>query len=96
MRKYEIMFIVKPTQDAEGGLKSAEDLKKVMTDNKAKVLDFKKIGQKKLAYPIKKETTGFYYLLNVEADVKAIEAFNHKASIDENILRHMVINLDEE
>lgn len=96
MNKYEIMFIVKATNESEVIKKTAEDLVKSLTDSKAKVLDNKELGQKQLAYPIKKEITGCYYVLHIEADSKAIEAFEHKALIDENVLRHLVIKLDEE
>ena len=61
-----------------------------------KVVDFKELGEKKFAYPIKKETNGYYFLMHIEAD-KATEAeLNRKASLDENILRHLIIKLDEE
>ena len=54
------------------------------------------MGQKKLAYEIKKVSNGYYYLLNVEAPVDAINEFDRKARLDENVLRHLIIKLDEE
>ena len=58
MNKYEIMFIVKATIESEQVSKTAETFKKLVTDMKSKVLDFKELGQKKFAYPIKKEING--------------------------------------
>ena len=96
MNKYEVMFIVKATIDKEEINKTAENMQKLVSGNKSKVVDFKELGEKKFAYPIKKETNGYYFLMHIEAD-KATEAeLNRKASLDENILRHLVIKLDEE
>jgi len=95
MRKYEIMFITKNTADVESKV-VAETQKLVLTDNGAKVVEFKELGDKKLAYPIKKETTGSYYLMIVEADNNAINEFDRKIKLDENVIRHLIIRKDEE
>ncbi|MCR5788236.1 MAG: 30S ribosomal protein S6 [Bacilli bacterium] len=96
MSKYEIMFIVKATQEASDINASAEAMKAIITDNKSKVAEFKELGEKKLAYPIKKEINGYYFVMQVEATHDAISEFNRKALLDERILRHLVIKLDEE
>ncbi len=96
MKKYEIMFIVKATNESDEIKKVAEDTKKIITDNKGKVLEFNELGEKKLAYAIKKEISGYYYVMVVEADNSAVSEFNRKATINENILRHLIIRLDEE
>jgi len=96
MNKYEIMFIVKATIDKDAVNNTAETMKKIITDEKGKVLEFKALGEKKFAYPIKKEINGYYYLMQVEASSEAEKEFNRKASLDENVLRHLVIKLDEE
>ena len=60
------------------------------------MIDFKELGEKKLAYPIKKEINGYYYVMQVEASKEAITEFDRKIKLDENILRHLIIRLDEE
>ncbi len=96
MKKYEVMFIVKATQESDEIKKTAETMKKIITDNKGKVTEMNELGEKKLAYPIKKEISGYYYVMNIEAENSAISELNRKASINENILRHLIIRLDEE
>ena len=96
MTNYEIMFIVKTTMESQNIKKTIENMKKIITDGKGKIVDTKEMGERKLAYPIKKELTGYYYVLKVEASKEAIAEFDRKASIDENILRHLIIKLDEE
>ncbi len=96
MKKYEVMFIVKSAQESEEIKKTAETMKKIITDNKGRVTEFNELGEKKLAYPIKKEISGYYYVMNIEAENSAISELNRKALINENILRHLIIRLDEE
>lgn len=96
MKKYEIMFIVKATQESADVKKTTENAKKILTAEKANVTEFKELGEKKLAYPIKKEINGYYYVMQVEANNEAITEFDRKVKLDENILRHLIIRLDEE
>ena len=96
MKKYEVMFIVKSTNESDVVKKTAEAMKGYVTENKGKVVEFNELGEKTLAYPIKKEISGYYYVMQIEADNNAVSELNRKASINENILRHLIIRLDEE
>lgn len=95
MRKYEIMFIVKPDLEEAEINKIAEEMKKVLTDNKAKVSAEKNMGQKELAYEINKYKTGYYFLYTVEANTDAINEFDRVARISENVIRHLVIRVED-
>ena len=96
MTKYEVMFIVKTTLDENTVKATAESLKSVITEMNGKVENTKEMGQRTLAYPINKEVNGFYYVLTVEASNEAIAALDRKARLNENIIRHQIIKLDEE
>lgn len=96
MLNYEIMFIVKTTIEAEKQKKTIDSMKKIITDAKGKIVETKEMGEKKLAYPIKKELNGYYYVLKVEATPEVVAEFDRRALIDETILRHLIIKLDEE
>lgn len=95
MKKYEIMFIVKPTLEEVSIKKAFEDMKKVLTDNKANILGEKEMGQRDLAYEIKKHKTGYYYLLTVEAPREAINEFNRIVNISETVIRALVTKLED-
>ena len=95
MNKYEIMFIVRPDMEEAEIRKTAESMKKVLTDAKANVLEEKAMGQRELAYEIKKFTTGYYYLFVVEASKEAEQEFNRVARINENLLRHLIVKVEE-
>lgn len=96
MDKYEIMFIVKTTLEESVVKSTVETLTSIITDMKGKVESSKDMGQRELAYPIKKEISGFYYVLTVEASHETIAEFDRKTRLNENILRHQIIKLDEE
>lgn len=74
----------------------ANGYKKLITDEKGEVTNFKDLGQKKLAYEIKHQINGFYYVMNFNATTEAIKELDRRLGLDENILRHMIIRLDEE
>ena len=96
MNKYEVMFIVRPDMEEAEIKKTAESMKKVLTDGKAKVLEEKAMGQKELAYEIKKVNTGFYYLYVVETSKEAVSEFDRVARINENLLRHLIVKVEED
>ena len=95
MNKYEIMFILKSNEE-EAIKNQVSELKAIITDMKGEITTEKEMGNRKLAYPIKKELNGYYYVMNVNANNEAIAEFERKARISENVLRHLVIRLDEE
>ena len=96
MRKYEIMFIVKPDLEEADMKKTVEDMKSVLESNNAKVVDLKEMGQKDLAYEMNKYKTGYYFLFTIETEGdKATKEFDRIALINENILRHLIVRVGE-
>ena len=95
MNKYEIMFIVKADIAEEEVANVVKSFESIITDMGGKILNSKDLGQKKLAYEIKKQVRGYYHLLNVECESKAVKEFDRKALIDERILRHLIIKEEE-
>ena len=79
MTNYEIMFIVKTTMESDKIKGTIDAMKKIITDGKGKIVETKDMGEKKLAYPIKKELTGYYYVLKVEASKEVIAEFDRRS-----------------
>ena len=96
MTKYEIMFIVKATLDETALGNITKEVQSLINDGNSKVIEFKDMGRKKLAYPINKEISGFYYLINAEASNEVIQEFDRKLRINENILRHLILKKESE
>lgn len=96
MKKYEIVFIVRPNLEAETIKKVVTDFSNLLEKNKAKVTLNKELGKKELAYEIKNYKSGYYFLFQVESeDHKAIKEFDRLALINEDIIRHLIIRIDE-
>ena len=96
MRKYEIMFIVKPDLEEKALKDTVKKLEKTLTDNKAVITLSKELGQKEFAYEIKGFKSGFYYLYNIDSNNDAaVKEFDRLASLDENIVRHLVLNIEK-
>ena len=95
MNKYEIMFIVKPDMEEKAIKAEADNMKKVLTDKKAKIIEEKAMGQRELAYEIRKYNTGYYYLFVVEASKEAEQEFSRVARINESLLRHIVVKVED-
>ena len=93
--KYEIMCIVKPNLEEAATKEVAKKFEKVLTDNGAKVTSSKDLGQKELAYEVKGYKTGFYFLVNIEAnDAKALNEFDRLALISEDVIPHLIVKED--
>lgn len=95
MNKYEIMFILK-SNEGEAIKNEVSNLKSIITDMNGSITDEKEMGNRKLAYPINKEINGYYYVINCNANSDTVAEFDRKARINENVIRHMIIRLDEE
>ena len=96
MNKYELIFIVKPDLE-ESLIKGVNDsIKAMLEEKKANIVEAKEWGQKELAYEINKYKTGYYfYYLVEEKDAKAVKEFDRVALINENIIRHLVVKVEE-
>ena len=96
MRKYEIMFIVRPDLE-EANIKTiADNMKTTLESNSAKVVDVKEMGQRDLAYEINKYKTGYYFLFTIETEnLEATKEFDRLALISEDIIRHLIVKIED-
>ena len=96
MNKYEIMFIVRSDIDEETRKNTVSSLEKVLTSNKSTITLSKELGQMEFAYEIKKFKSGYYYLYNIEStSTDATKEFDRVARINENVIRHLVLKLED-
>ncbi len=96
MKKYEVMFIVRPDLEEATIKETAATMKSLLEEKGAKVVEEKDMGQRELAYEIKKHNTGYYFYLVVESDNSdATVEFDRVALINENIIRHLIVRIGE-
>lgn len=96
MRKYEIMFIVRPTVGEDELKKVVTNFSEILTNNGASITETKDMGQREFVYEIKDFKSGYYYVIDLEAsDDKAIKEFDRLALISNDIVRHLITRVED-
>ncbi|EGQ23352.1 MULTISPECIES: 30S ribosomal protein S6 [Sporosarcina] len=94
MRKYEIMYIMRPTLEDDAKKALIERFDNVLTSNGAEIIESKEWGKRRLAYEIDDLREGYYQLVTANAGTEAIDEFTRLANINEGIIRHMTVRVD--
>jgi small subunit ribosomal protein S6 len=93
--RYETVFITTPVLSEAQMKEAVEKFKKLITDNGGTIVHEENWGLKKLTYPIQKKSTGFYYLLELEADGAFIQKLEIEYRRDERIIRFLTFRMDK-
>ena len=88
MRKYELILITKTSLTDILRKKLIASVKVLLQD--LKIVKENEIGQKSLAYKIKRETNGFYFDFALEGETVPMD-FEKKILENDNILRHLLL-----
>ena len=94
MRKYEVIFIVKPMEE-EATNAVVEKFTKLIADNGGTVDSEDRWGKKRLAYEIKDCTEGYYVLLNVKAEPACVAEADRVMKITDELLKHMIVRAED-
>jgi small subunit ribosomal protein S6 len=95
LNRYETVFIMTPVLSEEQTKEAVNKFKSLLKNNGAKIIHEEHWGLRKLAYPIQKKTTGFYHLIEFEAEGKVINDLEVNYRRDERILRYISVALDK-
>ena len=88
---YETMFIFKPTLNEDEIKNLLETVRESITKNGGEVADSQNFGRRKLAYGIKKNKEGAYYLVNFKGQPQSISRLEKVYRLNESILRTLTI-----
>ena len=93
--QYETVFIMTPVLSEEQMLETVAKFKKILSDYVGTEIVYENNwGLRKLAYPIQKKNTGFYYLIEYKAPGELIGKIETEFKRDERIMRFLTIALD--
>ena len=95
MKNYETVFILNPVLSEDQAKDTVEKFVKALTNIKANVVNVEKWGLKKLAYPIQHKSTGFYNLIEFEAENNAVAVLETEFRRDESVMRFLTTVLDK-
>ena len=95
MHSYEMMYIVRPELDEEGLAGVIAKVSAMVTANGGEVTKAEPWGRRRLAYPIKQCRDGQYVLMQYKLDPKAGGELERTLRISEDVIRYLIIRLDE-
>ncbi len=95
MNHYETVFILTPVLSDAQMKEAVDKFKAVITDNAGAIVNEENWGLRKLAYPIQKKSTGFYTLLEFDANPEVIKKLETQFRRDERVLRFLTFRLDK-
>ena len=93
-RQYETVFIITPLLTQDQMKEVAGKYRGYLSSQGAEIVHEENWGLRKLAYPIKKKSTGFYHLIEFKADPSIITRFELEFRRDEQILRYLTVAED--
>jgi len=94
-RDYELLFIVSPALNEEEREALLNRVRGYLTEGQAEILRFEPWGLRRLAYAIRKQREGYYYLVHFSMDAESVKPFERNLLLVEGVLRELILRLDE-
>ena len=95
MNHYETVFIATPVLSDVQTKELFGKFQGVITENGGQIVSSEDCGLRKLAYPIQKKTTGFYYLIEFEGEGDLVEKLETQYRRDERVIRFLTFRMDK-
>ncbi len=95
MPAYETVFAVPAAfseEERADSLKSVEDL---ITAAGGEIGSVDEMGDKKMAYPVKKNEVAGYYCIHFSSPSSGIEGLTRHYRLDERYIRHIIVKKEE-
>ena len=94
MRTYELMFILSSELNEEETKAMEERIQGYLENAEAEVLDFKDAGLRRLAYEIKHQKEGRYYLAHFKMNPQRVKEFERSLQQLEVVLRELITRVE--
>ncbi|MCF8296409.1 MAG: 30S ribosomal protein S6 [Saprospiraceae bacterium] len=95
LNRYETVFIMTPVLSEDQMKETVKKYEDYLIAKGAKIHFKDYWGLRKLAYPIQKKSTGFYQLIEFEAEGSIIQDFEVAFKRDERIMRFLTVALNK-
>ena len=95
MKPYELLLIITPDHD-EKEAEALSDQVKGIIENGGTLLKLDPWGKKRLAYPIRKRSEGYYVLYIFESAPSFVAELNQALHVIEAILRYMIVQYEDD
>ncbi|HSG06003.1 MAG TPA: 30S ribosomal protein S6 [Nitrospiria bacterium] len=91
MQTYESIFITRPTLSEEESTKLLDKVKAVVEKNGGSLTQAENWGKKKLAYEVKKEKKGIYFILRFSGSGKLVDELERNYRVEDSVLKYMTV-----
>ena len=91
MRLYEIVYIFDATLDEDSVNKKLEKFHPLVVGKSGEVVAVDHWGTRQMAYPVKKQNTGFYVVAQVRAETDGLPEFERVLGLDAELLRYLIV-----
>ncbi len=91
LRNYELVLIINPEVAEENLEAELDDIGKLIAGMGGAVSDVQQWGKRKLAYPLKDSSDGFYVLEQVQLRPTSSRELEAKLQISDKVLRHLIV-----
>ena len=96
MRYYEIVYIVDPNLENTVLEKTMIKIGNELEKTKAKIINHRDWGKKRLAYKVSNQKYGSFILLQFEIkDLSKMKEFDSWLKLNSLVLRHMIVSLEQ-
>lgn len=95
MNNYETVFILTPVLSDIQMKEAVEKFSSIITEEGGEIVNVENWGLKKLAYPIQKKSTGFYNMIEFNADPTTIEKLELMFRRDERVIRFLTVKQEK-
>ena len=95
MNQYETVFILTPVLSDVQMKEAVEKFKALLVEEGAEIINEENWGLKKLAYPIQKKSTGFYQLIEFNAESPIVDKLEIQFRRDERVIRFLTLKMEK-
>ncbi|GLI07868.1 MULTISPECIES: 30S ribosomal protein S6 [Paenibacillus] len=90
MRKYEVMYIIRPDLEQEAVQATVEKFQNII-NNGGEITKHDLMGKRRLAYEINKLRDGHYVLVHFNATNEVISELDRVMKISDEIIRYLIV-----
>ena len=95
IKQYETVFIATPVLSDAQMKEAVAKYTGFIKENGGEIVYEEDWGLRQLAYPIKKRTSGFYYLIEFKAETSLVASLETQYRRDERIIRFLTFAMDK-
>jgi len=96
MRKYEIIFVVRPDVNDEELEKLVTQMQGVVTGAGGTIEKVEKLGRRRLAYRVARQREGLFVLFVLDGTGDTVKELERRLKVTDAVIKYLTVRIDEE